>query len=130
MKTKIRKFSKLGRGVVATQNFKKGQVVESSHVLVLDKLEHDQLTPTLVNLYVFGWKDKHCAIAFGNGSLFNHSDDHNVTYSNNYKSNKIVFKATRNIKKGEQLFINYGYDAAYHFDDYLRKKEQLKENAK
>lgn len=120
----------MGRGLVAAKDFKKGQIVESSHIIVLDIDDHKTLQPTLLNLYVFEWRGNDVAVALGNGSLFNHAKPANVTYSNDYKHEKIVFRALRRIKKGEQLFVNYGYDPVLWYDDYLRKKELIKENRK
>ena len=49
------------------------------------------------------------AIAFGLGSLFNHSNlDQNVGWSRDLFSQCIIYKALRDIKAGEELCINYG----------------------
>lgn len=107
---KIRKSKKYGRGVYATRDIKTGELVESSPVLVLDEWEATKIYPTVLNHYVFSWNEKEeSAIAFGFGSLFNHSRKHSLTYQPNYKNKTIDFVALRDIKKGEQLFINYGY---------------------
>lgn len=130
MKTKVRKFPKMGRGLVAAQDFKKGQIVESSPVVILDVVEHKELAKTILNLYVFAWKDTGCALALGHGSLFNHSWENNVRYVNDYVRNKINFIATRDIQKGEQLFVDYGYDPLLEYQAYLAKREKLLEAMK
>lgn len=107
----VRKSRKYGRGVYATRAIKAGELVESSPVLVLDEWEATKVYPTVLNHYVFSWNDKlESAIAFGFGSLFNHSTKDSLTYEPNYKEKTIDFMALRNIKKGEQLFIDYGYN--------------------
>lgn len=106
----VKKTKKYGRGVYATRDIATGELVEASPVLILDAWEANRLNPTILNCYVFEWDnfDK-SAIALGFGSLFNHSTKENLTYSNNYKNKTIEYMALCDIRKGEQLFIDYGY---------------------
>lgn len=127
MRTKIRKVGKLGRGVIATKNFKKGQLVESSHTIIIPRKQFESIAQknfaTVLSLYVFKWSMGAVAIALGNGSLFNHKAvAANVTYKPHPKSKTIKFHATRDIKKGEQLFINYGYTMARAKKWYTKHK--------
>jgi SET domain-containing protein len=109
----IRYSKKYGRGIYATRAIKDGTLIEASPVLILDSWECARIEPTILNCYVFAWGDEDVdtAIAFGYGSLFNHSRRENTTYKPNYDDKTIEYIALRNIKKGEQLFINYGYSA-------------------
>ena len=120
---KLKTTKKYGRGLYSDRDIRKGEVVESSPVLTIDSWESKLLSSTKLNLYVFAWGEG-SAFAFGNGSLFNHSSRHNVTYSNCYETNRIVFRALRNIKKGAQLFINYGYDPEYGIRVTKRNKSK------
>lgn len=113
VKTEIKETHKLGRGVFATQNFKKGDIVESSPVIVVNNTS--ALRSTILNTYIFDWNRESLAIALGNGSLFNHSKKANVTYNPSYQSKIILFVAKRDIKKGQQLFIDYGYDPKWGY---------------
>lgn len=98
-----------GRGLYATRRIRKGEVVERSPVLVVD--HPGQLNSTSMNVYMFEWRRGNSALALGLGSLFNHSEKRsNVTYNPVYQDLQILFVATRDIRKGEQLMINYGYD--------------------
>jgi len=107
----IKNTKKYGRGLYAQRNIKKGEVIERSPVISISKKEGDDTIKTVFNFYVYEWAEGfHSALALGYGSLFNHSPNHNVDYCNLYETGLIVFTAKRNIKKGEQLFINYGYD--------------------
>lgn len=103
----------MGRGVFANQDFRKGQLVEASEIIRIPRKQFDSIAQrnfaTVLSLYVFKWTRGAVAIALGNGSLFNHSDTPNISYKPHSKSGTIKFTATRSIKKGEQLFINYGY---------------------
>lgn len=112
MKTTIKNVPGMGRGVIANKDLRKGETVEVAPVLVMTKYEHSILSSTILNSYVYAWDDRKgsVAIAFGIGSLFNHDDNSNVTYALNLKDKTIKYTATRSIKKGEQLFIDYGYN--------------------
>jgi len=130
---KIRKNKKYGRGVYATRTLNKNEVVEISPVIVLDEWEAKRSASTIINRYTFSWKEVESAVALGFGGLFNHSKDSNITYSNNYKNNTIKFKTTRKIKKGEQLFIDYGYEPDWAMVEtsttrHIIEKNELIEN--
>jgi hypothetical protein len=125
-KTSVQYYEGMGRGVRAERNFGIGDIVEVSPVVIVNKYECHDLNETILNLYRFEWSPKPAkdtAIALGIGSLFNHSKQHNVTYVSDITNNNIVFTATRKIKKGEQLFINYGYDPVFQWKHYLGKVE-------
>src|SRR5208283_213045 len=107
-----------------TKNIKKGEIVEVSPVLVIDKRDAGKISDTLINVYVFEWNKNGSALAFGHGSLFNHSWKANVTYMNSFNTKEIVFMACKNIKKGQQLFVNYGYEPEYGIRVTKRNKEQ------
>lgn len=105
----IKNSKKYGRGVYATRTIKTGELIECSPVILLDDWEADRITPTVLNCYVFEYGVK-TAIALGFGSLFNHSESENVTYRANFRNKTIEYAALCEIKKGQQLFVNYGYD--------------------
>lgn len=130
MSIKVKKTKKFGRGVYATKNIKSGEVIESSPVVILDSWESDRITSTVINRYVFAWKNI-SALALGFGSIFNHSEDNNVSYRCNYKKNTIDFKTIRDIKKDDQLFIDYGYEVEVAFEDTkYNREEALKDGTK
>jgi len=105
--------NRFGRGVYATRHYKKGAIVERAHVIILPKTEtnsDEQDTDRILPFYVFGWDDTRDAIGLGNASLYNDSISRaNLHYTRNNKTKQLVFAASRDIKKGEQLFITYGY---------------------
>ena len=39
--------------------------------------------------------------------MYNHSDNHNIEHDQDGKGN-MIYKAGRDIKKGEELYVNYG----------------------
>lgn len=126
----IKNSRKYGRGVYAARNIKAGELVEASPVLILDEWEANKINPTILNCYVFAWQEDHkeSAVAFGLGSLFNHSTRENLTYANNYENRTIEFIALRDIKKGNQLFIDYGYSVESGIKATKNNREKTIEN--
>lgn len=103
------KKSKYGRGIFATRDIQKGELLEESHIILVPKEEYKYLKKTVLSNYFFWWrKDKtECAIALGYGSLFNHSYTPNATYKFIRKNKTINFYAYTDIKAGEEIFVNY-----------------------
>jgi len=120
----VKNTKKYGRGLYAVRDFKKGEIVEVAPVVVIDKMDADTIETTMLNLYVFEWNKSSSALALGHGSLFNHSNKSNVCYMNSFRAKEIVFMTTRKIKKGEQLFIDYGYDPKEGIKITQRNKER------
>ena len=100
---------KRGRGVFAAKNIKKGTVIEISPVIVLTEKERKTIEKTLLFHYVFEWGNdkKKAALALGYVSLYNHSYDSNCEYEMEFGKKLMTVKAVKDIKKGEELFINY-----------------------
>lgn len=109
---KVKKTRNLGRGVFTTTSIKKGQQVELSPLVVIEKPKDSKIIEnTNLGRYTYAYK-KTSAIALGLGSLFNHSGKPNLEWKILEKSSEVLFWADRDIAAGEQLFINYGYDPA------------------
>lgn len=51
--------------------------------------------------------DDFVVLALGYGSLYNHSKSPNAKYQISKKEKTITFTVTRNIKKDEEIYINY-----------------------
>jgi SET domain-containing protein len=88
------------RGVFAARNIKLGEKIEVSPTIHIEKVDG------ILKNYVFEKSGKHY-VAFGCGSMFNHSDKPNVDWSFNDR-NDILFVANKPIRKNDQLMINYG----------------------
>lgn len=107
---KIKQTKKYGRGLFAAEDIPMNTVIEISELIIIPDLKEDKLlskTKLKHYLYLFG---EGSALALGYGSLFNHSKEPNIVWKMNVRRKKIIFKTKRPIKKGEQFFINYGYD--------------------
>ncbi len=105
-----------GRGVFTSNSIQKGDLVESTPVIVLTKEDREVLHETSLHDYYFLWgqAQKACAIALGYGSLYNHSRASNLEFTLVYGEDCIEFHASRDIEPGEELLINYA--SAEHKD--------------
>jgi len=107
---RVRK-NRFGRGVYAKRDYARGEIIEVSPAVIVKKRDirdDDRLAD-----YAFEWARGKYAIALGYGSLFNHSEEHqNATWRNDLAHNRLIFYAIRPIKRGQEIFTNYGYDPA------------------
>lgn len=98
-----------GSGVFAKKDFKKGTIIEVSPLILIPIDEFDLIKKTKLYYYYFEYSNSHFAIALGYGSLYNHSYTPNARYLYDYTNKKIIYKAIKNIKKNDEIFINYNY---------------------
>ncbi len=108
---KVKLTKNMGRGIFATKPIKKNTVIETNHLLIYpnDEREKCKCRMTIMN-YDFEIGRNKCGIALGLISLLNHNENPNTDYIINGYKETITIKALRDIKRGEQLFIDYGYD--------------------
>ena len=94
-----------GRGVFAEKDFKKDEVIEVCPLLTDYK---KNFVNSKIKDYTFKSKFKpdQEVIVFGMCSMYNHSDNFNVAH--NQDPENMIFTAARDIKKGEELYVNYG----------------------
>lgn len=103
----VRKAGKKGRGVFARRDIAKGAEIEKAPVIVLPSEDVFGYTRTShLAHYVFNWKKNTFAVALGYGSLYNHSYRPNARYYIEDKDTQ-VYIAIADIKKGEEITINY-----------------------
>lgn len=107
MSLEVKRFGRKGRGVVTSQPIKKGEHVETCHVVIVPQEQMEHLGRTSLYNYYFSW-GQNAAIALGFGSLYNHSENPNVEVTRDFKSKCLVMNATRNIRPDEELTISYG----------------------
>lgn len=108
----IRLTEQFGRGLFAKEKIKAGKWVTLCEVLVLSEDDTSKVNNTNLKDYVFKLNENQDCIVLGDGSLFNHSDDANVSYEilNLNGRNMMLFKALKDIEPEEQLFTNYTQD--------------------
>ena len=102
----------MGRGIYTSKAIKKDTIIEISPVIVMSSEDRQLLDKTLLHDYIFEWGEKKnkCCMALGYVPLYNHSYRSNCEYEMNFKDEIITIKTVRNIKAGEELFINYNGD--------------------
>tara|TARA_Y100000361_G_C11110970_1_gene317537 strand:- start:457 stop:906 length:450 start_codon:yes stop_codon:yes gene_type:complete len=112
-------------GIQATENIKKGEVIAYEPVYCFEASNENTRTTFknyLWNGTQFNWGLKgHKFLVSGIGSFANHSDDPNINMSLSQSEKKNTYAkvfAIREIKKGEELFFNYG-------DNWWKKRPKI-----
>lgn len=98
-----------GRGVLAIEDIKEGEIIEICPVIVIPPEQVAVIHNTVLHDYYFTWGDdeKEAAIALGFGSMYNHTTDANAEYEMDFERGTIDVYATRDIGAGEEVLINY-----------------------
>ena len=101
--------SAMGRGVFTSEYIEEGTVLEIAPVVVMSKEERVFLDQTLLHDYIFEWgpDQSKCCMALGYVPIYNHSYNSNCDYIMDYETETIVIRAVKDIKAGEEIFINY-----------------------
>ncbi|RCW50248.1 SET domain-containing protein [Paenibacillus prosopidis] len=122
---KISKLSKgeFKRGVFATRDIQKGELIHEAPVIPYPNEDHDYIEKTILSDYVFEYGANHTAILLGYGSLFNHSYQPNATYDINFDNHTFDFYAYTDIKAGDEILINYNGDVDCDDPLWFTKKD-------
>jgi SET domain-containing protein len=104
-----------GRGVFALVEIKKDEVIESCPVIEIPQKQIQNVQKSVLINYNFAWgnPEDRIAICLGFGSLYNHSYEPNATYIKHVEDGLINFVAIRDIKKGEEVTVNYNHGNPY-----------------
>lgn len=103
----VRWTPRKGRGVFARRDIRKGAVIERAPIILVPTKEVFNKAPqSKLSNYVFAWGRDTVAVVLGYGCLYNHSYQPNAEY---YDSGRLtqVFTALRDIRKGEEITVNY-----------------------
>jgi uncharacterized protein len=104
----VRWVAKKGRGVFALRDFKEGEIIESCPVINITPKERKIVEKTIFNFYIYPWRSTLSgSLVLGYGSIYNHSYSPNADWKQNFKTNSMVYRALRPIKKGEEITVNY-----------------------
>jgi len=109
---------KYGRGVFANRNFEPGETLELAPYIEDDTDNFKGI----IRDYIFsknGSKER-SVVAFGFGSMYNHSDTPNVRWEVTDENLKI--QCIKPIKKDEEVFITYG-------DQYWKTRTNLEKKS-
>lgn len=96
-----------GKGVIATNPIKNGMIIDVGHCILICDEDYEYLKHTIVDDYVFEWEDEKVAICMSPCEFCNHSYNPNALYEHHYDDQTITFRAIRDIKKGEEITVNY-----------------------
>lgn len=110
IKTSKLSNGEFNRGVFATRNISKGELIHEAPVIPYPNEEHVHIEKTILDDYVFEYGANHTAVLLGYGSLFNHSYTPNATYDINFDNHTFDFFAYTDIQAGEEILINYNGD--------------------
>ena len=107
----VRKVPGKGRGVFAGRLFQKGEIIEVCPAIPLTSDEANACGDTILDDYFFAWgeDEEDYSILLGYGGLYNNSSNPNATYIKRLRKLEMVFKALRDIKKGEEILIDYNW---------------------
>ena len=102
-----------GRGAFAKKPIAKGTLVDIAYIILIPNKDYKKIKKTNLYNYCYIWEDpKHMpafknAITLSVSQFINHSYTPNLKYLYDYDNEAIEFSAIRNIKKGEELTVNY-----------------------
>lgn len=99
-------------GIFAKNSIPKDTLIESAPILIFHESTLTHLfelneTRHVLQDYPFIWKDGCVCIAFGWGSMYNHSNENNAHWRPNYEYETIEFRTKKDIKPGEEITVKY-----------------------
>ena len=103
------KIPNADRGVFASNDIKKGEIIERCPIIEVSKNDTSNLKESILVTYFFyfGKNKEQVAIALGFGSIYNHSYKPNATYKIKQKEKVIDFIALDDINKNDEITFNY-----------------------
>lgn len=107
----VKETKAAGRGTFAAEDIPKGAEWVVQCVLLSPR---DLPDNSILHTYVFGGRHKYSLLAGGFGMFVNCDRKNPNLKCKATDDNKLVFTATRDIAKGEELTLDYGYDV-YEF---------------
>lgn len=114
-----------GYGVFADRDILKDEIIEETPILDLG-ITKGESTGLMID-YRFNWPQgsggnwEKQVLAWGYGSLYNHSEEPNAYWRSNLERGTFEFVANRNIEAGEEIFVWYG-NVEYWQDGRSNKK--------
>jgi hypothetical protein len=105
-----------GRGVFATEDIKKGELIERCPMVIMAHRMNYHKDPAIWS-YMFTntcpceeckRHGGHFLMVMGYGQIYNHQDDNNASINFNLKEQYADVKAINDIAKDEEIFVNYG----------------------
>ena len=103
------KIQEAGRGVFASVDIKRGETIERCPVIEIPEHDTSNINKSILVTYIYylGKNKDRLMIALGSGSIYNHSHQPNAKYKEKHKDKIIDFIAINEIKKDEEITVNY-----------------------
>jgi len=99
------------RCIKASRDITKGELIESCPVILIPTHQFTHHNKTILANYDYDWNEKYGAFVLGYCILTNHSYSSNTLFKRNYKTNTMEYYAAKDIKKDDEIFINYNGDS-------------------
>lgn len=99
------KIPNAGRGVFASQDLKKGDVIEFAPILKVEG--HREHVPTDLKNMVYRFEPHQYFVACGHASFYSHANPASAHYVINPNEQTITVIAARPISKNEEITISY-----------------------
>ena len=128
MKYYIKTSQEMGRGLYPLRTIYKGEIVSICEILVLSQNDTVKVNDTDLKFYTFKFNETQDCLVLGDGEIFNHADDSNVSYElvshdENFQTrHRMIFVAKRDIPPSEQLLINYSDDIQIDSNQYIAQQ--------
>tara|TARA_Y100000114_G_C11504260_1_gene205899 strand:- start:38 stop:463 length:426 start_codon:yes stop_codon:yes gene_type:complete len=120
-KIEVKKSPIHGYGIFAKENIKKDEILEECHFIPLnyDGGYMSYYQPSNIERYIFTFpktikksfnspKEKlELVLPLGGGCIYNSSPNANADWQTDVKRRLFIYKAIKNIKKGEEICTNY-----------------------
>jgi len=108
------KIPKAGRGVFARNNIKKGEMIERCPTIEIPSEDAANLTDSIIITYVYhlGKEKERALLPLGFGPIYNHTYRPNADYKIKQNGKFIDFIANKDIKKDEEITVNYNSENA------------------
>jgi SET domain-containing protein len=130
IKTSTLTNGEFNRGVFATRDIAKGELLHEAPVIPYPNSQHKWIEKTILDDYVYEYGINHSAIVLGYGMLFNHSYQPNCTYDISFEKHTFSFFAYTDIKAGEEILINYNGDEDDQEPLWFNKAQKEKDKKK
>lgn len=98
------------RAIIADENIKEGELIEAAPVILIPKRQMSKVEDTVLGWYNYEWNDKAECFVVGYGPIINHSYTPNAIFKKDFKNLLMNYIAINDIKKGEEIFVNYNGD--------------------
>lgn len=110
-KVNVKKAGRKGRGIFAAVAISAGEVIEIAPYINIPAVDHDNIGDSILRFYWYAVGTNNVrAVGLGYTSLYNHCNKPNAMYFIRPRSKTIEIVAAKNIRAGQEISIDYGYN--------------------